>query len=419
MMNTPRLSFAVIALLAIATPAAAQWTRVPAVPPTDVFSVWTKGDTIIAGGDVVVYVSTNGGASWKRSATVSPNATEIRAALVHNGRLYAGTFGQGAFVSNDLGTTWTAFSQGLAGPGALTISGLVVLGDDIYAATVGSAAWVRNLAAGTWALFGSQTIQDFQASNMDGGITAGGSRLFAMGGFNGTVFFRDPGQADWTVSLLFNDHFAPGLAALSALWTGTSWVVGSNIGMFRSPTGEAPWTFFDLGLHSLFFTSVVMHGADLYSSLGAGGGTLVAVSHDDGMSWQGLDTLVSVGVYRLAVQGDDLYAGRVDGLWRRSIGDGTLAVPGEIASTHLRFAVAGSQPIGDDVRFRVDLPASGPIVLEFFDISGRRAAEPIRGSWPAGSNEIRWDARGLAPGVYLARLSAGGERALARVIRAR
>jgi hypothetical protein len=401
---------------ALAGPAAAQWTRVSELPASDVFTVWANGDTIAAGADTAVYVSTDAGASWKRSARPAANVTMIRAVLVRDGRLYAGTFGQGVFVSDDLGTTWLGLSEGLAGPGVLVIVGLTMRGDSLYAATEGAGAWVRNLAAGPWTLFGDHTLQAFQATNMDQ-IVVGGSRLFAMGGFNGTVFFRDPGQPDWTVSLLFNDRFAPGLAGLNAIWTGSRWVVGSNIGMFHSPTGQEPWTYVDLGLHSLFFVGLAMRGTDVFASLGAGGGSLIAVSGDDGVTWQNLDTLVSVGVYRLAVHGSDLYAGRVDGLWRRSIA--TVPVPDDIAPVRLGFAVAGSQPIGDGVRFRIDLPAPGPIVLEFFDVAGRRAAGSIRGSWPAGSHEIRWDARGLAPGVYLARLTAGRERAVARMVRTR
>src|SRR4029453_8164 len=101
--------------LIVAGPAAAQWSRVVALPQSDIFSVWSNGDTIVAGADTAVYVSTNGGAIWKRSAKLASGVNSIRAALVHNGRLYAGTFGQGVFVSNDLGTSWLGFSQGLGG----------------------------------------------------------------------------------------------------------------------------------------------------------------------------------------------------------------------------------------------------------------------------------------------------------------
>lgn len=320
MIASLRTSVALLLLLAGASPAAAQWSRVTDLPASDIFSVWAKGDTIVAGANTTVFVSTDAGATWKESADVAAGVTEIRAALVHDGRLYAGTFGQGVFVSHDLGTTWLGFSQGLVGGignAVLTIIGLVQHQGNLYAATVGAGAWERNLASGTWARFGDRTLQDFQATNMDA-IAAGGSQLFATGGFNGTVFVRGPGQPDWTVSLLFNDRFAPGLAGLNAIWTGHRWVVGTNIGVFHSTTGREPWTFVDLGVRLLFFVGLAMRGPDLFASFGGGGGTLIALSHDEGLTWQDLDTL-AVGVYRLAVSGSDLYAGRVDGLWRRSV----------------------------------------------------------------------------------------------------
>src|SRR6185436_11467107 len=94
---------------------AAQWTRIPDVPTSDVFSVWANGNTIVAGTDVAVYVSTDAGVTWRRSANVAPGVNTINGVWVRNGRLYAGTFGQGVHVSDDLGTTWRAFNQGLVG----------------------------------------------------------------------------------------------------------------------------------------------------------------------------------------------------------------------------------------------------------------------------------------------------------------
>jgi hypothetical protein len=150
-------------------------------------------------------------------------------------------------------------------------------------------------------------------------IAAGGGRLLACGGFNGTVFFRDPGDADWTLSWLDNVGLEPGLAALSAVWTGSNWVVGSNVGVFRSLLGQEPWTFVDLQLGSLFVVSFATRGAEVFAAFGSPSRTVISHSTDDGASWQTLDTLPGVFTYVLAGSGDTLYAGRADGLWRRSI----------------------------------------------------------------------------------------------------
>ena len=248
-------------------------------------------------------------------------------------------------------------------------------------------------------------------------IAANDTRLLAAAGFNGDVFFRDRGDADWTLQWFNNVGPTPGLAALAAIWTGHGWVVGSNHGVFISPLGQQPWTPSGPNFGLLFGMSFALRGRVLFGSFSPGLTTTVEFSTDDGATWQELDSLPSTGVYEMAIRGDVLYAGGTDGLWRRSIA--TVSVPDVCAPAALRFTIAGSQPIGDTVRFQFDLPVSGPIVIEVFDLAGRRATDSMRGSWSAGPHEIAREARGLEPGVYLARMTAGGERAVARLIRVR
>ena len=401
--------------LAFATPAFAGWTRVLDVPASDVFSLTSNGDTMAVALVATVYTSTDAGISWKPSTIVAPDLNQVRTVLVHNGRLYAGTDRQGVFVSDDLGTTWAGYSQGISGLGAFVITKLLVSGDSLYAATDGGGAWVRNLHSGAWIHFGNEIDAD-QGGNMTT-IAVGGSRLFAAGGFNGTVFYRDPGQTDWTQSLLFNDRLGPGLAGLAAIWTGRRWVVGSNIGIFHSATGQEPWTYVDFGIHPTLFVGLAMSGNDLFASFGAGGGTLITMSRDDGVTWQSVDSLFSVFVYDIACQGKTLYAGRVDGLWRRSI-DSVVSTPPDLTPSRLTFAIVGAQPVGNLVRFKFDLPEASSIAIEVFDVAGRRVGETIHEARPAGHGEIAWDAGRLATGVYHARLTAGGRQATTRLVRA-
>jgi len=203
---------------------------------------------------------------------------------------------------------------------------------------------------------------------------------------------------------------------MAVAWTGHGWVVGSNGGLFRSPTGQEPWTPTGPDLGILFHVSFADRGSDLFADLGISGGSVIAFSGDDGVDWQELENMTGVFIYRLAVSGNELYAGRLDGLWHRSIA--TVSVP-EGSPARLQFAIAGSQPVGDQVRFRIDLPAPGPVVIEVFDVAGRRAADPIWRSSPAGPSEISWDARRLGRGIYLAQLTAGSTRAVVRLVRAR
>jgi hypothetical protein len=309
-----------LALLTAALPAAAQWTQVPEVPSTGLASVFANGDTILATGTNVIYISTNGGTGWKTSAALASGVGSVQAARIRNGRLYAGTFGQGVFISDDLGDTWTAFNQDLVGgfeDTQLKIVDLVVSGNKLYAATAGDGAWARNLAGGTWSRFGD-IFEPNQAANMSS-ITVGGTRLLACASTNGTVYFRDPGDSDWTESLLKNVVLSPGTGPFTAIFTGSQWLVGTNTGLYHSDQGQSPWTFVNIGLGPLVNVVFANKQPLVFASFGTSLFAEIEYSFDNGTSWQELDTLPNTFFFGLAVHGQTLYGARGDGLWRRSI----------------------------------------------------------------------------------------------------
>src|SRR6185503_16117518 len=180
-MRSHTLGLMILGALVLAAPASAQWSRVDEIPPTRMFSVFTQGDTIAAGADTAVYVSTDAGKVWRRSTRPAAGVASIQAVRVRNGRLYAGTFGQGAHVSDDLGLTWHPFNEGLVGgflDSQLDLTDLEVRSDTLYASTAGAGVYARSLAAsGTWRPFGA-VFEPNQDSDVDG-VDLGGSRLLA------------------------------------------------------------------------------------------------------------------------------------------------------------------------------------------------------------------------------------------------
>jgi len=420
--GSPRTAVAaVIVLVAAAQPATAQWTRVTEVPIVNVFSVRVNGDTITAGGDTAAYVSTNAGVTWKSSAKITAGVGVVADVRMRNGRLYAGTGGQGVFISDNLGDTWTAYNQGLVGGFAdsqLHIMELLIRGDSLYAATSGAGVYVRNLSAGTWSHFG-EVFEPNQASNMNA-IASGNGRLVALGGANGMAFFRDPGQPDWTLSFLNNAGLAPGLSGMAAIWNGNRWLVGTNTKLFTSPLGESPWTLRDPGLPTLSNVAFALRGHEVFASFvyvspGVGLFSTTGLSRDDGATWQLFEDQFGVFTLKIATLGNTLYAARTDGLWRRSIAN--VGVPPD--DPRLQFAIAGAQPIGDAVRFRFEMPVSGRAAIDVYDVAGRRVSAPVHGELTAGPHEIAWNASELAPGVYHARLSVGSRTEAVRLVRVR
>ena len=415
------MRFVSIVLLAVglAGPAWAQWNPVPDIPSTELFSLFANGDTIATGLDSMVYVSTNGGQTWKRSTKPVAGVLAIEAVKVHRGRLYAGTFGQGVFVSDDLGTTWSAYNQGLVGGFAdsqLDVVSLQVRGDSIYAATAGAGVYVRSLApVSSWAPFGTQ-LEPNQASTVSTMTLGGDGRLLVLSGANGQVFFNDPGDTDWSVSNLDNHGIHAGLQSTTGLWNGTSWIVGSNLGVFGSAAGEEPWTRTDVGFGPLNWVAFASLGSRFFGAFVGFTFAVVEESDDGGATWQNEEDFPGVFIRDLAVSGSTLYAARGDGLWRRSAGAVSAGGP---APSRLSFAVAGSQPFGDRAHLRFELAEPGSASIEIFDVHGRKVGDTIEGSWTAGPHIVAVDATQMSPGVYAAVLRANGARESLRLVRVR
>jgi photosystem II stability/assembly factor-like uncharacterized protein len=407
------VALAAVVVLTTAAPAAAQWARVLDLPEANFVAVSARGDTIVAGASVFVYVSTDGGATWRAPSHPAPAVSPIFAVRVQNGRLYAGTSGTGVFISDDLGTTWRGFNQGLVGgsfDSQLDISDLEVRGDSLYAGTFGAGVYVRKLSGvSTWSHFGEE-FEPNQMSNVDD-VASGGARLIAGGGANGQVLFRDPGDPDWTLSSLDNLGLHPGLSARSIIWNGFGWVVGTNRFLFISVPGQEPWTQVDVGLGTLNHSSFATRGRTLFASFdvviaNTGNVAVIEMSQDDGASWDVLESFPGF-VYRLAMSGNTLFAGRTDGLWRRSTD--TVSVPGE--SHRISFAAPSPNPAVQDVTLRYTLSRDANVRLAVYDAAGRRVRELSAGVEAAGGHVIGWDRRdqgghAVGSGIYFARLEA-------------
>jgi len=109
------------------------------------------------------------------------------------------------------------------------------------------------------------------------------------------------------------------------------------------------------------------------------------------------------------------------------VADTNAAVGVPVASgarpRELRLA-SSPNPSTGAMSFVLDLPVAAVVDVDVFDLSGRRLASAQRGPLSAGRHAVPWDGRGadggsVAPGVYLARVSAGERTATTRFVRIR
>ena len=98
--------------------------------------------------------------------------------------------------------------------------------------------------------------------------------------------------------------------------------------------------------------------------------------------------------------------------------DGNPFVAAEAPAGGLEALALGApapNPVRGATTLTVDVPTAGRVRMDLFDVLGRRVAVLADGEMPAGRHEVRIEARSLAPGVYVVRLTAGGRAVSRRV----
>jgi len=114
-----------------------QWTRVEQLPPSNMFTLFHKGNAMYAGGTNVIYISNNKGQTWDTTTAIpqlSPVTSIISNVIVYKDELYAAAPTKGVFKSGDGGTTWQDISAGIFPK----VTDFCEYKGDLYAATEGN-----------------------------------------------------------------------------------------------------------------------------------------------------------------------------------------------------------------------------------------------------------------------------------------
>ena len=172
----------------------------------------------------------------------------------------------------------------------------------------------------------------------------------------------------------------------------------------------------------MYINGLVSHGQVVY---GSGGGLHAYDPVEETYIGSRATTNRYLGITSHA---DRLYAVCADGLVDMtdvSCGvdpkvDSIRATNADLPGATLALAAAPN-PFNPQTQFSFTLEHEQSIELAVFDLKGRRVRELARGNWTANQYTIEWNGcddqgRGLSSGVYFARLQAGPESAVTRVV---
>lgn len=355
------------------TDAGASWTNLPSRPVTTTYGV-SAPDTLRCWsiGSAVIYRTTNGGTSWESAFVTVPSG----------GRLYA-------IQMLSATTGWVAGSAGI-----------------LYRTTNGGTNWTL-IPTGT-----VRTLRSVYFLNP--------ARGWAVGD-GGTVLATTDSGASWSL-VPFIDTLAVHAVTFTDVMNG--YAVGRYGRAYRTTNGGAFWSQQAIPTRS-HLNAVVFQGSNT-GWIAGDEGTILRTT-DGGSTWKGTVSGTMQSLKGIAViDGQTQWiAGAMGTVLRNPSGPAT-SVPGSGEERPSMFALAQNFPNpfnpGTTIEYTIPegglatLPSGGRMVnLAVYDILGREVALLVDERQGSGEHTVRFNAAGLASGVYIYRLAVGGA-AMARTM---
>lgn len=237
--------------------------------------VTSDGSELLLGTtDAGMYTSSDNGTSWIQH---DPNLVDygINKILVFGSRVYVNRGNLGAYWTSDYGLNWNSINSGLpperAYPNSIFVDCFASRDTDILVGV--SYGYIARLAAGdtTWSILLDTVGYEVRS------LVVSGTSIFAGTCVSGVFRSTDNGV---TWKACNNGLFEPGggTCAWSMAVSGSNVFAATNEGVFRSANGGESWMSVNANLPPLMTRLVTVHG-------------------------------------------DDVFAGTVDGLWRRPLSE--------------------------------------------------------------------------------------------------
>lgn len=205
-------------------------------------------------------LSTDGGTTWKTFGSAPGNSREygVAALSTDGSTIVWSPSGAGAYVSTDVGATWTACA-GLSGTDVMLVSDRV--NPRRFYSIVGGTLYASNDGAKTFSAKASNLSGNYLRAvpGLEGNIwLAGGNGLYRS--TDGGASFAKISTSDWVSHVGFGKA-APGASHPAVYANG---YVGTAIGIYRSDDAGANWVRVNDDLHQWGGTSVVIGDPKIY-----------------------------------------------------------------------------------------------------------------------------------------------------------
>ncbi len=397
----------------------AQWQITSLPGNAAVNTIVIKDSYIFAGtnGDGI-FVSTDNGENWD-SINVGMQSKTVHAFLANGNTVFAGTEA-GVSISTDNGKSWNSINSGLSGLGVWSLG----VNSDISGDTT--------IFAGTWSGVYSTTDKgkNWKATGLSNtsvpvhSIIVHKNYIFAATLTNGIFVSVDNGLTWKNIILPLSDKsYEPGftvpVCSISKLISSTSTyiVAGSWYGDLYYMDYKASVFQVAIIIYKQAVPLLCLAGRnDTLFAANSSGYFFVA---DQNQIWHrsSFPPLGAGAVYSMAFNHSYIFAATGKGIWR-------LWYPDQVTNTNSSedrpsgFVLDQNypNPFNPSTIINFELPAESFVTLKIFDPLGREVTTLVSQEMSAGKYTRQWDADGYTGGVYFYRMTAGDRSIVKKMI---
>jgi photosystem II stability/assembly factor-like uncharacterized protein len=370
----------------------AQWQQT-SLDSDHVESLTSKGDTIFAGTNSSIYMSTNNGGNWAEVNNGLPATNQTMSLAIKGNSIFAGT-SNGVYSSSNNGSGWTASNNGLVLSNT-NVFAFAVSDSIIFAGTYNGVFSSSNNGSNWYATSLSNVIMS---------LSFKGDTLFAgTNGYDGIYLSTNNGSS-W-------DSVNTGLTGSDLLVFALA-QKGSNIfagtcggGVFLSTNNGNSWVAVNTGLNNKEVYAISIWGNKIFAGTYGGG---IFMSSNNGNSWSAINygLPLNPSVFSLTINGNYIFAGTVNnGVWRLPLSE--IGIVEEINNNAGNIAVYPNPAIN-----YITIKSLQKSILEILNIQGQTIRQQ---QIQQGKTNI--DISGLEKGVYILRLCSNDKTEVARIVK--
>lgn len=383
----------------------AQWKKTNFPFTVQVNTLAIIDSNIFAGTDGDgIFVSTDNGENWiDRNAGLQSKV--IHKIFIDSTTIFAGT-DSGAYISTNNGLKWNSINSGLSGLGVWSFEASNS-GDSTILAGTSDGIYFSTDYGKNWEVTGlphtSMPVHSMAAHN---------NYVFAATLAGGVFYSEDNGFGWKDISIInsgTNTHIVTLIPVYSLAIIDTNVIAGAGPKYlyYTSYTSIADDPFVQMGAHGndpiLCFT---MHDSILFAGNSIG---YIFLSDSNGLAWKSLSPpSVFQPIYSLALNNSYIFAGTGKGVWRLQYPETTTNVE------NFKEVPAGFEleqnypnPFNPSTTIRYSIPEAEHVTLKVYDELGREIKTLVDENKQAGQHEVQFNGSGLASGIYYYRITSG------------